>query len=66
MFKVIVIGYSHMFCNLILGALDANSKVVGVLRHEKKQYNKFLLFFKDLLCPSKDYSFIKRSIKIKS
>ncbi len=59
MFKVIVIGYSHMFCNLILGALDANSKVVGVLRHEKKQYNKFLLFFKDLLCPSKDYSFIK-------
>lgn len=57
--KIVVVGYDQMFSNLVLGVLASGHRVVGVFRHEKVVYNPFLLFFKDIFAPSKDYSFIK-------
>ena len=59
-----------MFCNLILGSLESKNKVVGVFRHERVKIHPFWLFFKDIIAPGKDYSFIKslnlREIKARS
>lgn len=57
--KIVVVGYDKMFSNLILGTLESNNKIVGVLRHERVSIPPFLLFLKDIIAPSKDYSFIK-------
>lgn len=68
--KIVIVGYDKMFSNLILGTLDSKHKIVGVFRHERVLYHPFLLFFKDLFAPGKDYSFIKsyklREIKARS
>lgn len=56
--KIIVIGYSQMFANLISGCLEAGHQVVGVFRHEKVIYDNSTLAMKDLIAPSKDKSFI--------
>lgn len=68
--RIVVVGYDKMFSNLILGALDSNHKVVGVFRHERVAIHPFLLFFKDIFAPGKDFSFIKslklRDIKARS
>lgn len=57
--RIVVVGYDKMFSNLVLGSLDAGHKIVGVLRHERVSISPLFLFFKDLLFPSKDYSFIR-------
>ena len=57
--KIVVVGYDKMFCNLILGSIEAKNKVVGVFRHERVKIHPFFLFFKDIIAPGKDYSFIK-------
>ena len=57
--RIVVVGYDKMFSNLILGALESKNKVVGVFRHERVKLHPFLLFFKDIFAPGKDYSFIK-------
>ena len=62
--RIVVVGYDKMFSNLILGSLESKNKVVGVFRHERVTIHPFLLFFKDIFAPGKDYSFIK-SLKLK-
>lgn len=57
--KIVIAGYGQMLSSLVLGALEAGHKVVGVLRYEKTKHNPFLLFFKDIFAPDKDLSFIK-------
>ena len=52
MLKVIIIGYGEMFTNLIAAALDAECKIVGVLRNETVKYSPFIRKIKDILCPS--------------
>ncbi len=68
--RIVVVGYDKMFCNLILGSLESKNKVVGVFRHERVKIHPFWLFFKDIIAPGKDYSFIKslnlREIKARS
>lgn len=56
--KIIVIGYSQMFANLITGCLESGHEIVGVLRHEKVLYDNISLAIKDLIAPSQDKSFI--------
>ena len=57
--RIVVVGYDKMFSNLILGSLESKNKVVGVFRHERVRIHPLLLFFKDIIAPGKDYSFIK-------
>lgn len=52
-----------MFSNLILGSVESKNKVVGVFRHERVTIHPFWLFFKDIIAPGKDFSFIK-SLKL--
>jgi len=59
MLKVVIIGYGGMFTNLIAGTLDANCKIVGVLRQEMVKYHPIIRKFKDTLLPSIDYNYIK-------
>lgn len=59
MLKVIVVGYGEMFTNLIAGTLDANCEIVGVLRSEMCKYPPFIRKIKDIINPSRDYSYIK-------
>ena len=40
MLKVVIIGYGEMFTNLIAAALDANCKIVGVLRKDTIKYHQ--------------------------
>lgn len=61
--RIVVVGYDRMFSNLILGSLESKNKVVGVFRHERVTTHPFWLFFKDIIAPGKDYSFIK-SLKL--
>lgn len=59
MLKVVVLGHGEMLANLIAGALDANCKIVGVLRYEKTK-GKFLNnWLQDFVFPSVDYNYIK-------
>ena len=59
MLKVVIVGYGEMFTNLIAGALDANCKIVGVLRKETVKYNPIVRKIKDIFNPSQDYNYIK-------
>lgn len=61
--RIVVVGYDRMFSNLILGSIESKNKVVGVFRHERVTIHPFLLFFKDIFAPGKDFSFIK-SLKL--
>lgn len=61
--KIVIVGYDKMFSNLILGTLESKHRIVGVFRHERVSIHPFLLFFKDIIAPSQDYSFIK-SLKL--
>lgn len=70
MLNVVIIGYGEMFTNLIAGTLDANCKVVGVLRKESVKYPRFLRRLKDIFNPSVEYNYIRSynipEIKVKS
>ena len=59
MLKVVIVGYGEMFTNLIAGALDANCKIVGVLRKETVKYNPIIKKIKDVVNPSREYNYIK-------
>lgn len=59
MLKVVIIGYGDMFTNLIAAALDANCKIVGVLRKERCKYPDFIRKLKDIFNPSTEYNYIK-------
>lgn len=59
MLKVVIIGYGEMFTNLIASALDANCKIVGVLRKDTVKYNSLIKKLKDIFNPSFEYSYIK-------
>lgn len=70
MLKVVVIGYGDMFNNAIAGVLDSGAKIVGVLRHDRVKYPRFIRWIKDIINPDTDYNYIKsynlHEIKVKS
>ena len=57
--KIVVIGYSKMFASIIEAVLESKHELVGVFRHDRVKYNSLHLFFKDILNPTNDISFIK-------
>lgn len=59
MLKVVVIGYGEMFNNIIAGTLDSGAKLVGVFRHDRVKYPRFIRWIKDMVNPDTDYSYIK-------
>ncbi|MCM1265520.1 MAG: hypothetical protein NC200_04900 [Candidatus Gastranaerophilales bacterium] len=59
MLKVVVIGYGEMFSNIVAGVLDSGSKIVGVFRHDRIKYPRFVRWIKDMVNPDSDYSYIK-------
>ena len=59
MAKVVLVGYGQMLYSLIKGIKASNHEILGVFRNDRRHYNDFELFFKDLFNPSKDYSIIK-------
>ena len=58
MLKVVVVGYGEMFSNIVAGTLDSGSKIVGVFRHDRVKYPRFVRFIKDLINPDTDYNYI--------
>lgn len=70
MLKVVIIGYGEMFTNMIAGALDSGSQIVGVFRHDRIKYPRPLRWLKDVLNPDCDYNYVKsyglHEIKAKS
>ena len=59
MLKVVIIGYGEMFTNLIAAALDAECRIVGVLRRETVKYPPLIRKIKDIICPSLEYNYIR-------
>ena len=59
MLKVVIIGYGEMFTNAVAGTLDSGSKIVGVFRHDRVKYPRFIRWIKDRINPDIDYSYIK-------
>lgn len=59
MLKVVIVGYGEMFTNLIAATLDANCKIVGVLRKDTVKYHPLLKKIRDVFNPSVEYSYIK-------
>ena len=57
--KIVVIGYSKMFAAIIEAVLSSGHELAGVMRHDRVKYNPLRLWFKDILNPSNDISFIK-------
>lgn len=53
MLKVLLIGYGEMLSSLMLGVLESEHRLVGVLRWEKSRDNKILYFFKNLFWPDR-------------
>lgn len=68
--KVIILGKGDMLANLIEGALDAGSEIVGVFRYERTAFSFLHLKFHDFFKPSNDLTIIKQhklhEIKCKS
>ena len=59
MLKVVIIGYGEMFNNAVAAALDSGSKIVGVFRHDRIKYPRFVRWLKDRINPDTDYNYIK-------
>ena len=59
MLRVVIIGYGEMLTNLIAGALDTNTDIVGVLRRDIIKYNPIHRKIKDVFNPSIEYNYIK-------
>ena len=59
MLRVVIIGYGEMFTNLIAATLDANCKIVGVLRKDTINYHPVMKELRDIFNPSIEYSYIK-------
>lgn len=64
MLKVVIIGYGEMFNNMIAGTLDSGAKIVGVFRHDRVKYPRFIRWIKDRINPDTDYNYIQ-SYKLK-
>jgi len=48
MAKVVLVGYGQMLYSLIEGIENSNHEILGVFRNDKRHYNNFELFFKDI------------------
>ena len=59
MLKVVIIGYGEMFNNIVAGTLDSGAKIVGVFRHDRIKYPRFIRWCKDIINPDTDYNYIK-------
>ncbi|MCQ2738604.1 MAG: hypothetical protein MJ237_00085 [bacterium] len=59
MLKVVIIGYGEMFTNLIAATMDAECKIVGILRRETIEGKPFKKFMNDIFNPSVEYNYIK-------
>jgi len=59
MAKVVLVGYGQMLYSLIEGIKESGHEILGVFRNDRRHYNNFSLFFKDIFNPSKDYTIIK-------
>lgn len=59
MLKVVIVGYGEMFTNIIAATLDANCKIVGVLRRDSIKYSRIAKYLRDVFNPSVEYSYIK-------
>lgn len=57
--KIVVIGYSKMFAAIIRAVLNSKHELVGVMRHERVKFSPLRLWFKDIINPSTDITFIK-------
>ncbi len=57
--KVVILGSGSLLTNLIAGCMDANCKIVGVLRNERVQFNPLKRTIIDIFNPSKEYTYIK-------
>ncbi|MBQ9688854.1 hypothetical protein IJV79_04380, partial [bacterium] len=57
--KVVIIGSGEMLMSLIAGCEDANCKIVGVLRAETVKTSRLKAAFKNVINPSKDYTYVK-------
>ncbi len=68
--KVVIVGYGQMFFSLIKGIKASNHEILAVFRSDRRKYNAFELFFKDIFNPSEDFTIIKseklKEIKAKS
>lgn len=64
MLKVVIVGYGEMFTNIIAGTLDSNAKIVGVFRHNRIKYPRFIRWIKDNINPDQDFNYVK-SYKLK-
>jgi len=59
MLKVVVIGYGKIAQSLILGMMQTNHKLVGVMRWKRKEENKLYSFLKDTFVPDPILSMIR-------
>lgn len=59
MLKVVIIGYGDMFNNMIAGTLDSGAKIVGVFRHDRIKYPRFIRWIKDMVNPDMDCNYVK-------
>ena len=59
MAKVVLVGYGKMLYSLIEGILNTSHEIVGVFRNDRRKYNSFELFFKDIFNPTVEKTIIK-------
>ena len=59
MAKVVLVGYGQMLYSLIEGIKETKHEILGIFRNDRRRYNNFELFLKDMFNPSKDYTIIK-------
>ena len=59
MAKVVLVGYGKMLYSLIEGISDSKHEILGVFRNDRRKYNSFELFFKDIFNPSMEKTIIK-------
>lgn len=52
MAKVVLVGYGKMLYSLIEGISKTHHEILGVFRNDRRKYNNFELFFKDIFNPS--------------
>ncbi len=68
--KIVLVGYGQMLFSLIKGIKSTNHEILAVFRSDRRRYNDFELFFKDIFNPSEDFTIIKseklKEIKAKS
>ena len=61
MLKVVLVGYGELASSLLLGIQESKHELVGVFRHEKVEYNPWILKIKDYVYPAPFYLLIKQN-----